>query len=190
MALFGALGFLYGAAIRAWMRLVSDNPEFTWEGTIFIVGAFTITFTLCGLVSGGRARGWKGLLLPARAVTLVVALSCFMGAGVVMLPTIVPAALALARTDWPRWLRLGLGGIGLLTTLMIVAGGPGELGWARLAIAYALYLGLVCVEVRVLSEPFRPSVGRLPLVLRIAAGAAAVVLLLGVLMMTVGFATA
>ena len=35
--LFG--GFALGVIARAWMRLITEDPEFTWKGTIFIVGA-------------------------------------------------------------------------------------------------------------------------------------------------------
>jgi hypothetical protein len=186
---YGALGAAYGIALRAWMRLVADDPEFTWAGTIFIVMAMTIGFTMAGAVAGGRRRGWKGLLVPVRILAVVLSLACFGGAGVIMLPTVVLGSLALARTDWPRWLRIGAAVLAWATTLMIVASGPGELGWVRVLVAYVLYLALVGFEIRILSEPYRPSVGRLSLVLRIAAGIGAVIAVLGVLTMTVGVAT-
>ena len=46
-----AIGVLGGAALgivaRAWMRLISEDPEFSWSGTLFIV----IGFTCSGSVS-------------------------------------------------------------------------------------------------------------------------------------------
>lgn len=36
--LFGGLAL--GVVARAWMRFISDGPEFTWSGTIFILAAF------------------------------------------------------------------------------------------------------------------------------------------------------
>ncbi|HSP27497.1 MAG TPA: hypothetical protein VLN74_03025, partial [Ilumatobacteraceae bacterium] len=35
-------GAALGVVARWWMRLISDDPEFTWSGTIFIVLAFTV----------------------------------------------------------------------------------------------------------------------------------------------------
>ena len=34
VALGALAGLTYGVALRLWMRLVSDNPEFTWGGTL------------------------------------------------------------------------------------------------------------------------------------------------------------
>jgi hypothetical protein len=186
---YGALGAVYGIVLRAWMRLVAEDPAFTWTGTIFIVMAMTIGFTMAGVVAGGCRRGWKGLLVPVRTLAVVLSLACFGGAGVIMLPTVVLGSLAFARTDWPRRLRIGTAVLAWAATLMLVASGPGELGWLRVIIAYVLYLVLVGFEIRILSEPYRPSVARLPLVLKIASGIGAVILVLGVLTMTVGVAT-
>ena len=52
--LFG--GFALGAAARAWMRLISDTPEFTWSGTIFIVAGFTVFGLVQSTVAIGRRR--------------------------------------------------------------------------------------------------------------------------------------
>jgi hypothetical protein len=142
------------------------------------VGAFTVVSGACGLVAGGRRRGWRGLLVPVRVVALVLSLSCFTAAGIVMLPTVVLGCLALARTDWPRRLRFVLGGLAVLSTAILLASGPGELGWGRLLGAYALYLGLVAVQVRIFCEPYRPSVGHLPLAAKVVAGLGAVAALL------------
>ena len=38
----GALGgAAFGAAFRVWMRFVSDDPAFSWSGTLIIIGAFS-----------------------------------------------------------------------------------------------------------------------------------------------------
>jgi hypothetical protein len=182
---YGALGLLYGSALRLWMRVVSDDPEFTWAGTLFIVGAFTIAFAMAGLVAGGRRRGWKGLLIPARAAALVTSLGCFGGAGVLMLPTVVPGSLALARTDWRRWIRVTLVVVAFLPSLVLL-GSVGDLGVARGLVGYALYLGLVAFQIRIFSEPYKPSVGRLPALVKVATVGAGVLAMLGVAAMTVG----
>jgi hypothetical protein len=183
-----AAGAAYGAALRAWMRLVSDEPEFSWSGTLFIIGAFTLTFGFAGLVVGARRRGWQALLVPSRIVAIVVSLSCFVGAGVLMLPTIVFGALALARTDWRRGVRVTLATLSGLSVLPVVAD-PGDAGLVDLVIAGLAYLVLVVAEIRVFAEPYRPSVGRLPVGAKVLAGAAAGLAVLGVLAMTVGVMT-
>ena len=35
-------GCALGVFARLWMRLIAEDPDFTWNGTIFIVLAFTI----------------------------------------------------------------------------------------------------------------------------------------------------
>lgn len=180
-----ALGATYGAVMRLWMRFISEDPEFTWAGTFFIVGAFAISFAFVGLVVAGRRRGWKAAMVPARTGAIVVSLSCFGGAGVLMLPTVVLGSLAWARTDWPLALRRVLGLFSAVSVLL-AAGGAGELSSARLALAVVWYLAMVVIEIRVLSEPYRPTVARLPLVLKVASIAVPVLLVLGFVLLTVG----
>ena len=102
LAAFVAVGLVYGAVLRLWMRFVSTEPEFTWSGTGYIVGAFTVLGLMAGLVDLGHRRGRRRTLLATRVVGSVLALGCFTAAGATMFPTIVPASLAVARTDWPR----------------------------------------------------------------------------------------
>jgi hypothetical protein len=52
--LFG--GLTLGILARAWMRLISDDPQFTWNGTIFIVGGFTVFGFTQSVVAVGRRR--------------------------------------------------------------------------------------------------------------------------------------
>jgi hypothetical protein len=178
----------YGIALRAWMRLVSESPEFSWNGTLFIVGAFTITGAFAGLVVGARRRQWKALVIPIRFVAVVLSLSCFAGAGVVMLPTIVPGALALARKDWPQWVRRTLAVLSGLSVLIVFAG-VDRLGELRAVVAIVTYMALVLVEIRIFSEAYRPTVARLPALCKVFAGMAGAGAALGVAAMTVGVMT-
>jgi hypothetical protein len=125
LAAGGLGGCALGVFARGWMRLIAEDPDFTWGGTIFIVGAFTAF----GLGQAGAAfarrrclRRWK--LTVARAIGVVTMLPLFVGAGSLMLPTVVGAGLAVARTRWYSVVRVACA---------VVASGP------VLFVAYDLY---------------------------------------------------
>lgn len=99
-------GFALGVAARAWMRLISDDPEFTWKGTIFIVAGFTIfgfAQAIVAVVRSRQPRRWK--LTIARVGGGIAALPLFVAAGAVMFPTVAGFGLGTARTHWPRAIR-------------------------------------------------------------------------------------
>jgi hypothetical protein len=166
------VGVAYGVAIRAWMRLVADDPEFTWGGTVFIVMAFAILGTFAGLVHAGRGRGWKAMLVVVRVPAVVVGALCFMGAGMLMLPTVVLGGLALARSDWPRVLRAVLAAVALAGVVPVVASIAG-IPFERFVPGLVLYVGLALVEVRLFAEIYAPSVGRLPCAVKVGLGVVA-----------------
>lgn len=95
-----------GAVARGWMRLVSDDPGFSWSGTIFIVLAFTVAGAGHGVARAVRRAGvrrrWS---TTARVAAIVLTLPIFTGAGAMMLPTVLGASAAGARRDWPRAVR-------------------------------------------------------------------------------------
>ena len=89
----GALtGLAWGLLARLFMRLLATTPEFTWDGTLAILGLSTLLGTGLGLVVGarqsGRSRWWR--LAPVPGLVL------FMSPGMVMVPGGVLVALALA----------------------------------------------------------------------------------------------
>ncbi|HSP27099.1 MAG TPA: hypothetical protein VLN74_01030, partial [Ilumatobacteraceae bacterium] len=100
-------GAALGVVARWWMRLISDDPEFTWSGTIFIVLAFTVMGAAHGLAwavrRAGAGRRWTTV---ARVVAAVLTLPIFTGAGSIMLPTVFGASVARSRTDWPKAVRV------------------------------------------------------------------------------------
>jgi hypothetical protein len=109
--LFGlAVGTALGALARLWMRLLADDPAFTWSGSAFIVGAFAVAGLGQGAATAarrtGRRRRWT---TPVRGIAAVLALPMFSGAGMLMLPTVVGGSLASWRRDWPRAARLAAG---------------------------------------------------------------------------------
>jgi hypothetical protein len=174
-----------GALLRVWMRLISDDPEFSWSGTIFIVGAFVVLGTTSGLVAFGRGRGWRASLVVTRLVGAVLGLACFTGAGAVMLFTIVPGALAVGRREWPAWARWPLGALAVAGTLAIGLG-LAEVPMSRRLLALPLFAAASVVEVRLFSELLAPSVVRLPRAVRWSAWAAPALVFLLVAMTAVG----
>jgi hypothetical protein len=178
----------YAACLRVWMRLVSTEPEFSWGGTGYIVGVFAVLGAMAGLVSAGRRRGWGRMLVSTRAVGVVLSLGCFVAAGTLMVPTIVPAALGWSRSDWPRPLRAGLLLFGTAAAVAVVTTLPG-LSLPRRLLALVIYLLLCPVEVVLTARLYAPSLprgslGRPGKVVPVAAGVALVaglaVMLIGV----------
>lgn len=127
-------GLLAGAALgvvaRWWMRLLTDDPEFTWSGTLFIVGAFTVFGFGQGLALATRrsvSRRWPAT--TTRCLGALTSLPLFLGAGMVMLPTFALGALAWWRRRWRLKVRVALGVIaGLLAGIVAATGGPPESG--------------------------------------------------------------
>jgi hypothetical protein len=182
-----AIGLVYGAALRGWMRLISTDPDFSWSGTIFIVGAFAIGFAATGFVVGSRRRGHRALLVLARVAAVILSLACFGGAGVVMLPTIVLGALAFARTDWPRPARRTAGAFAALTVFPVLIG-LDDLALLRAIPGAVLYVALVLFEIRILAEPYRPSIARLGRAAKVLTALFGGLGVLSAVMMTVGVA--
>ena len=142
------------------MRLVSTDPEFTWSGTLFIVGVFAFAGLMQGVALAVRGRGWRWWAqLPVRAVAAFSALLLGGGAGVVMLPSIVSGSLATARTDWPRALRIGLTAVAVVNTVALLwLFGDEPLGWRR-PVGWLTMLPLYAVIIGGVSLNLRPLVG-------------------------------
>jgi hypothetical protein len=186
---WSAIGGAYGVALRAWMRLISTDPEFSWGGTGYIVGVFTILGTMAGLATAARHRHRGRSLLLVRIIGIVLSLGCFVAAGAAMLPTIVPAALGRARTDWPRPLRIALVLIGAAVAVAIsLFSTLTDLSSGRLALGLVLYLALCCVEVEMTARLYAPSLprGTLRRPWRIAVVVAVVALLIALVLLMVG----
>jgi len=115
------IGAAIGVVARWWMRLITDEPEFSWSGTIFIVGAFTVAGTGHGLAWAARRadlrRRWT---TPARVVAAVLTMPIFVGAGVMMMPTVLCASLAHHRRDWRRAVRVVVSLLGLPVPVFVV----------------------------------------------------------------------
>lgn len=152
--LIGAgVGLAWGIAMRAWMRFITAQPEFTWSGTLFILGAATITGTLLGLAWHRRAVGGVGWW-RFTALSLLL-----LGAGgAVMWPAVVLGAMALGR-PWKPWVRVALGVLAGASQVPVVQGiaDNWKFGFTQIAVATILYAPLLFLEVWAFSVVFRPS---------------------------------
>ena len=128
---FGVCGGLaLGIIARAWMRLIAEEPAFTWSGTIFIVVGFTIFgFTQSIGVIARRRSTRRWVLTTTRAIGTVGLLPLFVGAGAVMLPTIVSGGFAAARPEWrrARWICFLVAAV---PVLLVGNGLVGSFGWS------------------------------------------------------------
>ncbi len=100
IGLFG--GPALGIIARAWMRVIAEDPAFTWNGTIFIVLGFTIFGFTQSIAAVARRTKRRWALTIARAIGTVGLLPLFVGAGAVMLPTVVSGGFGSARPEWRR----------------------------------------------------------------------------------------
>ena len=94
-------GLCLGIVARAWMRLIAEDPAFTWSGTLFIVVGFTVFGLMQRLVAVARRRAmprWK--LTSIRVLGAIAMVPLFGAAGALMFPTVIGGGLALVRVDW------------------------------------------------------------------------------------------
>jgi hypothetical protein len=176
VALLGGLlgGVLLGAAARAWMRLISTDHEFTWNGTIFIVLAFTIhglTQAVARVVRRSTER--RSAVTCARVVGFIGTLPLFAAAGGIMFPTVIGGSLARYRTDWSRWLRVLLTLVALVPIGLVTSGLIDDWGWSWRTLTgivglLAIY-GVVIAEERATLAP-QPDGWRMPRAARITIG--------------------
>ena len=81
VGLGAVFGFTWGAVLRGWMRFITTNPEFSWSGTLMIVGVSAIAGAVLGLARHRRLSGGVGWWRYS-----ILALLLLGGAGSVMWP--------------------------------------------------------------------------------------------------------
>jgi hypothetical protein len=84
------LGFAWGISARLWMRFIATDPQFTWNGTAYIVLVPTVIGLMMGVALATHRR-W------AKIVGGIAVIPLGMGAGTLMLPTIIFGALSFGR---------------------------------------------------------------------------------------------
>jgi hypothetical protein len=131
MLVLGAVGGLaLGVFARLWMRLISNKPEFTWNGTISIVLGFVIFGLTQSIVATARHRARPQTVTFARVVGGVGMLPLFVAAGAIMFPTVVGGGLALARVGWARTTRLVCVGVAALPVAFVGSDLLKKFGWS------------------------------------------------------------
>jgi hypothetical protein len=162
-----AVGAIWGALARLWMRsITTSEPEFTWSGTIFIVGIFAIVGMTAGLVFGVRRRQWRGgAAAAARIVGCAATVALSIGQGALFAPTLLFGGLAVARRSWPTWLRAALALLAVAPVAVVHFDLRDEWPhtWARLLGAAALGLIVYGGTAAALAQSYAPMTGaRLP----------------------------
>ena len=151
----GALGgLLWGVIMRLWMRFISTDPEFTWSGTGFILGAAFLAGLGLGTayaLSRRGHRGWWRLF----GIPLILLGA---GAGSLMLPGTIIGGLAFGRRNWPKVVRIALGTVAIGGTLALI-GLTSEDGFGPIKIAVALvsFAILHTIEMAAASIVFRSA---------------------------------
>ena len=137
------LGAGWGVLARVWMHFLTDDPHFSWAGSLLIVALASMTGLLLGVVHGarvaGRTRWWRLAAVP----TVLI----FGSPGFVWFPTYIAGGFALSEQG-PRWLRALLGVVvvgwtGVVQVMVITSDGtPGvvipTLGWLAGSLTMAL----------------------------------------------------
>ena len=115
-------GLLWGVAARAWMRTISENPEFSWAGTLSILGVTSLAGIALALLEALRRRGVGAV----RFALVIPALLMFASPGMAMLPGALLLGLALAARG-PRWLSVVAAWIAQVSTVVLLYGQPAPL---------------------------------------------------------------
>lgn len=184
-------GAVIGVVARGWMRLLTDEPEFTWSGSVFIVAAFTICGLGHGLAAGVRqATARRGWVAAARLVGALLTMPLFVGAGAMMLPTVVAGSLARWRTGWRRSARIVAALLALAAPVAIIVpsltDGISLTRAAGLLLMVATYVAIIHTTRPIVA----PRAGRRPVprAARLIAIAAGLIALVAIAVSAVGIA--
>jgi hypothetical protein len=165
-------GAILGIAARAWMRMISTDPEFTWNGSVFIVLGFTVFGFAQGVaVAVRRATRRRWIVTTARAFGFIGTLPLFVAAGGIMFPTVIGGGLARHRTDWPTWTRVVFVVLGSTSLVFVGIQLHDDWGWAwrwwaGMAGLFAVYGAVISMERG--SMPPQQDGWQLPGVVRVA----------------------
>lgn len=144
-------GAVLGLIARLWMRWISTNPEFSWSGTIFIIGAFTIFTTTQATVFALRRRTKsKRITSIIRGGGVLFSLPIFGAAGAIMFPTVALASIALWQKSLDKKFRIALSVISLVIPILQINGFISDFGmniatFGRVLLFVAIYSVVICI---------------------------------------------
>ncbi len=158
------VGATWGVAARVWMRMITSDPEFTWSGTLYIVGASGLAFTAQVGPALARRRQ-RGRLVTGATWVLAIAALLPMGAGAgfVGLPVllivplvagvmdarslsrVVPVGLVVVGATWPL-VVFGADDLEGYATLVGMGGFIALYATAAFGIASARSLGRIDID--------------------------------------------
>lgn len=150
--MLGALvGFLWGVSMRLWMRFISTDPEFSWSGTIFIIGGSVFVGSILGVAWWRRAAGGVGWWRSS-----ILSLLLLGAGGSVMWPTVILWAAAIGRRR-PWWLvaPLAVGGVvAQVPVLNDALVGNWRFGTTEMIVAGVWYAPMLALEAWAFSVVF------------------------------------
>lgn len=160
LLLFGVLGGAFlGSLARLWMRWISTDPEFSWSGTIFIIGAFTIfSTTQASVFVLRRITKNKRVTLIIRGGGILFSLPIFGAAGAIMFPTVALVSIALWQKKLDKKIRIALCLIGSIIPILQITDFISDFGWTiatlgRVLLFIAIY-GVVIILIKPTVSPF------------------------------------
>ena len=112
------LGLAWGLSARIWMRAITDVPEFSWSGTLMILGFAAWLGLGSGLLAAARRGGRK----PWWALLGAPGLLLFASPGMVMLPAFLLGGLAFSTHARP-WRLIGWLAVATPATLIVALSG-------------------------------------------------------------------
>lgn len=91
-------GLLWGIVARLWMRFISTNPEFSVEGTAYILIVATLFGAVTGVALTARHRAWSGWrqYVP-RTLVVIFFLPFGIAGGLPLMLTLLVFTLALTQ---------------------------------------------------------------------------------------------
>lgn len=152
VGLFG--GLLWGTSMRLWMRFIATDPEFSWAGTLFIIGASMFAGSMLGLARLRRRSGGVGWWRSSILSLLVLG-----AGGAVMWPTVILWAAAIGRKK-PWWLVSPLAIAGAAAQVPVLNDalvGNWRFGTAEMIVAGVWYAPMLAVDAWAFSVAFAPS---------------------------------
>ena len=148
-------GLAIGVISRVWMRLISNEPEFSWGGTVVVVGVFVLSGLGTGISSMMSAGGRRSDRI-GRGAGLCLLLPLFGAAGAQMMPTVIIGSLSVHRKTWNPWIRVLLGFLALILPVGIVVEELGSEVSSWRVVGLLMFMATYVAVVFMTAPIFRP----------------------------------